>query len=252
MGAGDQIRSQRQHGGVHIRFFADGGGVAQLAGHLGEDGFGAVTGGVVALRSAGQARQLQRLGGAMPGAKVLGGEVLIAVGAAGGARATSDLTQVTVHVGRAHRVRHAFGIQILKQLLPRQLLAVAHHTRHTRVVKRGLLHDPTFAAKTQRQRAAAQLRVAGAQGGQAIRAVGAGVFLVAHAQVSVQRLVIRLVPLLRAQEGASGGGAGSGARLRMVVSDRVPSPVVVVVPPEECGSTAMAASPRDYSPFDSW
>ena len=115
----------------------------------------------------------------MPGAEVLGGEVI----APRIRRAVRDFAQVVVHVARAHGARGTVFILVLEEFLPRQLLAAPHHAGYARVAQFRLLPHAAFAAKAQAKLAALELCVARSQRGEAVRAVGGGVFLVAHAQV---------------------------------------------------------------------
>ena len=121
-----------------------------MACDFGQDFFGAVVGGAGRWLTR-QAGEFQRLGRAVPGAEILGGEVLVL----GYTRAAwawrSNLAQVAVHIAGTHGVHRAVGVLVLEQVLPRQLLATPHHTGHTRVAEGDLLLHTTLAAKTQLQ-----------------------------------------------------------------------------------------------------
>ena len=104
----------------------------------------------------------------MPGAEVLGGEVL-----------AHGLAQVGVDIVRADRLHLALVIDILEQVLPRQVLHPPHHPRERGVGQADLALLTALGAEPQAQGAPGHLGVALAQGRGAETAVVPGVTLVA-------------------------------------------------------------------------
>ncbi len=114
--------------------------------------------------------QRQREDTAVPGAKVLGGEV-----------ATGRFAQVVVHVAGIDTVDRALRILVLEQRLPRQRLALAHDAGDAPVVDRGLVQHAALAAELQTQLVPPERDVARTQRRQTERSVLAGVLVVADA-----------------------------------------------------------------------
>jgi hypothetical protein len=117
--------------------------------------------------------------GRTPGAKILGRESF--------AVAAHHLAQVVVDHAGVDGLALAGVVDILKQLLTRQLLALADDAREAAIVEHQLLDTPALALEREERAAVLQeLHVAIAQRGQPVGFVGARVLFVADAQ---QRLV---------------------------------------------------------------
>src|SRR5207245_9190209 len=155
---------------VYVIFPADLARVAKARRH-GVDRLGDVAGGFAA---AGGAPHVPRFGrgehGAAPGAEVLGADV-----------APGERAQIGIDVIRGDRLALAGGVEVLEQLLAGQIAATLDDVRKARLGERDDVLDAALAAEAEAQRRAVDLHVAAAQRGQAVRAVGARVFVVADA-----------------------------------------------------------------------
>ncbi|MCW0466763.1 hypothetical protein NB705_003836 [Xanthomonas sacchari] len=162
-----------EHARVDIGLAAHRRGVAERLGHLADHRIlrlrqRALAAGV-GQRQRGQ--PLQRGAGAAPGAEVLGGEAL-----------AHRLAQVVVDLARIHRLQLAVVVAILEQCLPGQLLAAADQLDQVHVVDLDVVLLAALAAELQPRPAALdEGQVAVAQRGQAVGAVAACVFGIAHA-----------------------------------------------------------------------
>lgn len=105
-----------------------------------------------------------------PGAKILRGK-----------SGADDGAQVFVHVVGFHVLNLAVGIEVLKQLLARQLLGAADDARHARIVQGDVMTDAALALEGKPHRAARDPHVAVEHRAEAEGSVLPGVFLVAHA-----------------------------------------------------------------------
>src|SRR5262245_35597785 len=105
-----------------------------------------------------------------PGAKILGRDVQAA-----------DLPQVIVDVARADVADAVVVVQIFKQLLAGQLLALADEAGQPRVLQVDLVFDAALAPKLETDARAVNVRVAVVHRRQAERAVLARIFIVADA-----------------------------------------------------------------------
>ena len=155
------------HQGVNVVLAADRHGIAQVLGDLADD-IGCRQRRIAAARLQRQ-RQGQHAG--MPGAKVLGAEVL-----------TGDLVQIGIHMLGAQLLALARIIHILEQPLARQVLAAPHDARDARVLQLHLLLHAALAFERQPDARCAHRHMAVAQGRQPKRAVLARIAVVANAQ----------------------------------------------------------------------
>ncbi len=162
---------------MDVALAADGGGVAETPGDLGDgfdDGFfagGGGAGGVALLQDhAGE-------DGAGPGAEVFGGEVLgIDVGGGDGA-------EVFVDVGGFDVVGIAVVVEELEELVAGKVVAALDDAGDAAVVEVDGVLDSGFAAEVEVDLRAVDIDVAVAQGGEAVGLVLAGVLFVAYADV---------------------------------------------------------------------
>ena len=159
-----------EDGGVDVALAADGGGVAEALGDL-LDGFDDVAfglrggaGGLVgAEQDAGE-------DGACPGAEVLGGEVLL-----------GDAAEVLVDVGGVDGVVVALAVEVLEELVAREVFAAADDFGEAAVVEVDGVVDAALALKGKGDVGAFDFDVLGAHGGEAVGLVFAGVLDVADA-----------------------------------------------------------------------
>src|SRR6185312_2396714 len=112
--------------------------------------------------------------GGAPGAEVLGAEWAAHVPGLGTA-------QVVVHHARVYRADLAPIVEVLEQMLARQLLHAANDADQAPVVQQDVAGLAALALEDKTQAIALAAHVAHAQGGQAVAPVGTGVFLVANA-----------------------------------------------------------------------
>src|SRR4051812_42496526 len=105
-----------------------------------------------------------------PRTKVLGGELVAA-----------DLAQVSVHVIRTNRLSRAVRVDVLEELVSREIAAGLDDACETGVLKIDRMRDPAFAAEFEADLRTANLGMAIAHRRQPDRAVGARVLLVADA-----------------------------------------------------------------------
>src|SRR6185295_19484325 len=107
------------------------------------------------------------MAGAMPGTKILGGEIL-----------PCDLPQVFVYIGRID-LDVFTGIElILEQLLTGEVLAFLDDFGDPAIMQRDVVLLLALAAETQANRIAMNIGVTNTQGRQPERLVGLGVFFV--------------------------------------------------------------------------
>src|SRR6267142_2679134 len=172
VGHGDRLAVliRLQHRGVHVALARDGRRVAELRGDA-LDRPGDIAFRLAARRAGpglGQRQRAQHR--ARPRAEVLGRELVAA-----------DLAQVGVDVAGVHAAPRALLVNVLEQLLARQILKAADDAGHARIahVHRVLL--AALATELKAQGGPGRLHVAVAQRGEAERLVGARVLLVAHA-----------------------------------------------------------------------
>ena len=160
-----------EHGGMDVALAADGGGVAELFGDL-LDGLDDVLlrlglgfeGFEFAQRQAGE-------DGACPGAKVLGGELLLGDGA-----------QIVVHVGGVDSVQRAvLVVDVLEEFVAGQVEAALHNAREAAVVEVDDVALAALALEFEADRRAFDIDVLVAQRGEAVGVIFLRVLLVADA-----------------------------------------------------------------------
>ncbi len=185
---------------VHVALAADGLRVAQSLGNpldrLGDVPFGRG-------RRVEVLKFLQRLRGerrAGPRAKILGREVLAA-----------DLPQVVVHVARADIADLTRLVQVLEELLSRQIAACVDDRRQPPVLEVDLVLDAVLAAEVEADRRAANLDVLVVHRRQPERMVVAGVLLVADANQRRLQQLDRGREHLLARQAALAQMTGDGA-----------------------------------------
>src|SRR4051794_8356712 len=108
--------------------------------------------------------------GPAPRAEVLGRHV-----------APGELAQVRVHVVGGNRLALVVRVEVLEQLVPRQVLAALDDARKARLLERDAVLDAALAAKSKGKTLAVDAHVPAAQRGEAEGLVLARVLVVAHA-----------------------------------------------------------------------
>jgi hypothetical protein len=155
---------------MHVALAADGHGIAEASGHPLHRAQDVLLRFLLRASVTQLAQRQGREHGARPGAEVFRGE-----------RLPRHLAQVVVHVARGHRALPALPVDVLEQLLARQVLAPLHDPAQTPVLDADLVHLAALPAEAELHRPARDLGVAVAEGGETERPVVARVFLVADA-----------------------------------------------------------------------
>jgi hypothetical protein len=153
---------------VDVALAAHGGGVAELGGDLLDRARHVALGGGFAIEALEFAERQRCQHRSRPGAEVLGRE-----------RLSRDLLQIGVDVRRIDRLPFAFLVDVLKEMLARDLLARAHDPRQPSVAQRDAVLPAALAAVFEDELRARKVDVAVAHGGKPVAAVLAGVFLIA-------------------------------------------------------------------------
>ena len=141
---------------------------------------------------------------ASPGAEILGRDV-----------ATGDFSKIGVHVVRRNGLTLLGGVQVLEHFLPRQIPAPLNDAGEPGVGDGHGVFDPALAPEAELQQGPVDPHMPSAQSRQPEGAIGAGVFVVAHAN---ERLVQQ--PHHRGEELAPGQVAGAQIALHALPEER--------------------------------
>ncbi len=155
---------------MHVVLAAHRARVAQALGDRVDGAQDVAVGLAPARRGAHGAQLHRREHGAAPGAEVLRRDV-----------APGELAQVIVHVVGGDRLALLLRVEILEQLVPRQVLAALDDARKPRILQRDAVLDAALAAEGEAQHLAVDAHVAPAQRGEAEGVVLARVLVVADA-----------------------------------------------------------------------
>ena len=130
-----------------------------------------------------------------------------------------DLAQIVVDIRRRHRMPRAVRVEILKQVLSREIHAAPDDPGDARVAHRHVVLDAALAAKLKAQGAGRHLQMLLAQGREAVGAVVAGIFLAADAdQRRVEQTNHRREHLVARHAVEGEIARHAGAQLRQVQS----------------------------------
>src|SRR5258705_11273218 len=156
--------------GMNVALAADRGRVAELLGHLADRRDELTLGGQLGRNPPPPGQTRGRQHGARPGTEIFGREIPF-----------GDGTQVVVDVARFHDVRLPAFVDVLEQLVPRNLLTSAHDGGELAVLELDAVLFARLAPKVEPHPRAADVDVVLAQRGEAVRTILARVLVVADA-----------------------------------------------------------------------